>query len=172
MNVINLSAQEFASKYEPNMRILDVRSPAEFSAQHVRGAKNIPLDQLQAEDFCQSLSASDELYVICHKGARAAKAAEALSVHTEARLLVVEGGTPDSIAHGCPCNSNGQTAISIDRQVRITAGGLVLLGTLLAIFVAEGFFAIPAFVGAGLLFSGLSDSCAMGVLLGKMPWNQ
>lgn len=172
MKISTLSAQAFANEYHPEMQLIDVRSPAEYAAQRISGAKNIPLDQLQGEEFCQSLSVDDKVYLICQQGGRAAMAAKALSAHTEASIFVVEGGTPDSIAHGCPCEGSAKSMISIERQVRIAAGSIALLGTLLGVFVAEGFLLIPAFVGSGLLFAGLTDSCAMGMLLGKMPWNK
>jgi rhodanese-related sulfurtransferase len=64
------------------------------------------------------------------------------------------------------------TVISLERQVRIAAGSLVLIGVLLAYFVHPGFIALSAFVGAGLVFAGVTDWCGMGLLLAKLPWNQ
>jgi hypothetical protein len=82
----------------------------------------------------------------------------------------VEGGTRAWVACGLPV-TRGKKAVSLERQVRITAGALVLLGVGLG-FVHPAFFGIAAFVGGGLLFSGLTDTCGMGLLLAQMPWNR
>ena len=66
----------------------------------------------------------------------------------------------------------GKKAMSLERQVRVAAGSLVLLGVALAALVHPGFVGLAAFVGAGLLFAGLTDTCGMGLLLARMPWNR
>ena len=66
----------------------------------------------------------------------------------------------------------GRKAISLERQVRIAAGSLVVLGTALGAFVHPGFLALSAFVGAGLVFAGVTDTCGMGMMLARMPWNR
>ncbi|EDY87173.1 PspE protein [gamma proteobacterium HTCC5015] len=174
MSYTKISAVEFAQRYKKGMTLVDVRSPAEYGGQHVDGAQNVPLDQLNPQDFCQAYvdGDQDDIYLICQKGGRAAKAADAIRQHTQANLYVVEGGTPDSIAAGAPLASNGRDVMSLERQVRIAAGSLVVLGCVLGAAVAPGFFALSAFVGAGLVFAGVTDTCAMGMLIAKMPWNQ
>ncbi len=86
-------------------------------------------------------------------------------------LCVVEGGLAAYIEAGGE-TLKGSAHISLERQVRITAGSLVLLGVLLSIFVHRGFLILSGFVGAGLIFAGISDLCGMGILLAKMPWNR
>ena len=86
--------------------------------------------------------------------------------------VVVEGGTTAWAAAGLPCESTGGRVISLERQVRIAAGALVLVGVLLGWFVHPYFVWLSAFVGGGLIFAGITDTCAMGMLLAKMPWNQ
>ncbi|MGM0564672.1 MAG: rhodanese-like domain-containing protein [Pseudomonadota bacterium] len=169
-----LKAHEFASQYKKGMKLIDVRSPAEYAGEHVEGAINVPLDQIKPDEFCQTYidGDHDSIYLICQKGGRAAKAAESLVQHTNAKLYVVDGGTPDSIAAGAPANSTGRKIISIERQVRIAAGSLVVLGTVLGHLVAPGFYGLSAVVGAGLAFAGITDTCAMGMILSKMPWNR
>jgi len=85
--------------------------------------------------------------------------------------VVVEGGTLAWIEAGLSVNRGTTKVISLERQVRIAAGSLVLTGVLLAIFVHPYFIGISAFVGAGLIFAGITDWCGMGLLLAKLPWN-
>ena len=84
---------------------------------------------------------------------------------------VVEGGTVACERAGLPV-VRGRGGVSIERQVRIAAGSLVAAGTAAGWLVHPGFLAVPAFVGCGLAFAGLSDTCAMGDLLARMPWNR
>ena len=68
--------------------------------------------------------------------------------------------------------TGGSRVISLERQVRIAAGSLVLLGVALGLLVHPAFIGLAAFVGAGLVFAGVTDWCGMGLLLARMPWNQ
>jgi rhodanese-related sulfurtransferase len=86
-------------------------------------------------------------------------------------VINVEGGTQAWVDAGLPV-VRGKKSISLERQVRIAAGSLVLLGAALAWLVHPGFVGLSAVVGAGLLFAGLTDSCAMGMVLARMPWNR
>ena len=95
-------------------------------------------------------------------------AAEKLDGHP--RIVVVEGGTEAWVDSGLPV-VRGKKAVSLERQVRIAAGALVLIGSILTL-VNSYFLVLPAFVGAGLVFAGVTDTCGMGMLLAKMPWNQ
>ena len=88
-----------------------------------------------------------------------------------AKIFVVEGGTNLWKMEGLPIEE-GKSIISLERQVRIGAGSMVLLGTLLGVFVNHYFFIIPAFVGAGLVFAGVTDTCGMALILARMPWNR
>jgi rhodanese-related sulfurtransferase len=85
---------------------------------------------------------------------------------------VVEGGTLAWIAANLPVTRSAVKMISLERQVRIAAGSLVLIGVLLGWFVHRGFYGLAAFVGAGLVFAGITDFCGMGLLLAKLPWNR
>ena len=153
--------------------VLDVRTPAEFSAEHVPAAHNIPLDELNPEQLAEGgqLSKLEPVYLLCQAGGRATKAAEKLTQAGFASAIVVEGGTKAWIEAGLPVDRGTSKVISLERQVRIGAGSLVVLGVLLAIFVHPYFIALPAFVGTGLVFAGATDWCGMGLLLAKAPWN-
>ena len=86
-------------------------------------------------------------------------------------MVNVEGGTLACEQAGLPVE-RGRKTMSLERQVRITAGSLVVIGTVLGRFVHPGFYGLSAFVGAGLVFAGVTDTCGMGMLLARMPWNQ
>ncbi|XZE46952.1 rhodanese-like domain-containing protein [Pirellulaceae bacterium SH467] len=152
--------------------LVDVRTPVEFREVHVSVAKNMPLDQLQANEVTAGRkSPSDKpIYVICRSGSRGQQACSKLE-QAGLNVLNVEGGTNACVAAGLPV-VRGKKAMSLERQVRIAAGSLVLTGVLLSIFVHPYWIGLSGFVGAGLIFAGVTDSCAMGMLIAKMPWNR
>jgi rhodanese-related sulfurtransferase len=155
------------------LSLLDVRTPVEFAEVHVPQAHNVPLDQLEPKSLLASGQVKEEqpVYLLCRSGARAAKAAEKFGQQGLGNTIVVEGGTLAWIEAGLPVNRGKAKVISLERQVRIGAGSLVLLGVLLAIFVRPYFIAVSGLVGAGLVFAGVTDYCGMGLLLAKAPWN-
>src|SRR5690606_25251468 len=108
--------------------------------------------------------------VLCKSGQRARMAADRLA-SLGFDLQVVEGGTDACVAAGVPVVRGAAQVMSLERQVRIVAGSLVLMGALLGWLVAPGFYVLSGFVGAGLVFAGVTDTCAMGLLLARMPWN-
>jgi rhodanese-related sulfurtransferase len=171
MSQPTISPRELPRLFINQSTVIDVRTPAEFKSAHVKGAQLQPLDQLDAASFCQTYGTDNPVYVLCQSGKRACVASEKLMSAGHKNVIVVEGGTAAAIEHGLDINY-GKGAISIERQVRIAAGGFVLIGTLLGLFVHAGFFGIPAFVGAGLVFAGITDTCGMNMLLAKCPWNR
>jgi len=156
-----------------NLAFVDVRSPAEFEAIHATGAKLHPLDVLDPKRIVSELGISKQqpVVLLCASGNRARKAAEKFYAEGVPHCLVVEGGTKAWEAAGLPV-VRGKGAISIERQVRIGAGLMVLLGVLLGSWVDPLWFFLSGFIGAGLVFAGITDWCGMGMLLAKMPWNQ
>lgn len=153
--------------------LIDVRMPAEFREVHAEIARNVPLDSLNPKSVMEGRNGNSEepLYVICQSGTRAAKACEKFQAAGYQNVISVEGGTRGWDAIGLSV-IRGKKTISLERQVRIAAGSLVLLGVALSYWVHPGFVAISAFVGAGLVFAGVTDTCGMGMMLSKMPWNQ
>jgi rhodanese-related sulfurtransferase len=153
--------------------VIDVRTPAEFDEVHAEGARSIPLDRLDPRAVMGGRAdrASEPLYVLCQTGGRARKACERFAAAGYPNAVVVEGGTLAWERAGLPVVC-GRKAMSLERQVRIAAGALVLLGTALGAFLDPGFLAVSAFVGAGLVFAGITDTCGMAMLLARMPWNQ
>jgi len=159
---------------QTNVDIIDVRTPLEFREVRAVVARNIPLDVLDPHTVMKERngSARDPLYVICKGGTRGAKAQQKFVEAGFDNVINVEGGTEAWVAAGLPV-VRGKKAMSLERQVRIAAGFIVLVGALSAMVTGNAYLAgIPAFVGAGLMFAGITDSCAMGMLIAKMPWNQ
>jgi rhodanese-related sulfurtransferase len=150
-------------------QLVDVRSPSEFATGHVPGAVNIPMEQIEAR--LGDLKDGCVVVLICQAGARARTVAEWLkSIRQD--VLVLEGGTAAWCKAGYPVVSCASTRWSLERQVRLGAGLLILIGVGLTLGVSRDWLGLPAFVGLGLTFSGLTGFCPMGVLLSKLPWNQ
>lgn len=154
--------------------VIDVRTPVEFDEVHAVAAVNVPLDRVSAETVAAAgyAECGRPVYLLCRSGQRAAKAAEKLLACGYAQPVVVTGGTLAWIEAGLPVTRGEPKVISLERQVRITAGALVFTGALLAWFVHPNFVWLPGFVGAGLVFAGVTDFCGMGLLIAKMPWNR
>jgi rhodanese-related sulfurtransferase len=175
MSTASISPAQLAGlcKQGKKLELIDVRTPVEFREVHVEIARNIPLDQLDVAGLMQARhgSASEPLYVICRSGGRGQQACEKFLKAGFSNVTNVEGGTMACVEAGLPV-VRGKKAISLERQVRITAGSLVLLGAILGWFVNPAFIGLSAFVGAGLICAGFTDSCALGMLLARMPWNQ
>ena len=153
--------------------LIDVRTPVEFREVHSVHARNVPLDSLDPQAVMSTRNGANDrpLYVICRSGNRSGKACEAIVAAGFSNVVNVDGGTTAWIEAGLPVK-RGKKAVSLERQVRIAAGLLVFVGTILGVFVHEYWLGLPAFVGAGLTFAGITDTCAMGMLIAKMPWNQ
>lgn len=173
MEIKTISLTECSRMLESGRRldILDVRTPAEFDRVHATGARLIPLDALDPAAILAA-SGTDPVYVICQSGGRAAKACQRLETAGLKQVFSIEGGTAAWEKAGLPVQRGGGKVISLERQVRISAGLLVLTGTILAFAVHPAFLVIPAFVGSGLVFAGVTDFCGMGMALAKMPWNR
>lgn len=151
-----------------SVELLDVRTPAEFGEVHVVGAKNAPLDQLNPATLGDP---TRTVYVICRSGTRGQKGCEKLVAAGFTNVINVDGGTMACELAGVPV-VRGKKVISLERQVQIVAGGTALIGGLLAVAVNPWFAGIPAAVGFGLLLTGLTGSCLLGMLVAKMPWNR
>jgi rhodanese-related sulfurtransferase len=175
MDLPTISPQQLQARQRSGaaLELIDVRTPVEFREVHLAGAQNIPLDQLDPRALMEARSgASDEpLYVICRSGGRGAQACAQFHAQGFAQVVNVEGGTLACEQAGLPV-TRGQATMALERQVRIAAGTLVLLGAVLAWLVHPGLIALSALVGAGLIFSGVTDTCGMGLLLARMPWNR
>jgi len=155
---------------DPQTKILDVRSALEFSQVHIEHSLNIPIDMISAK--INELSQSKQNYlVLCHTGNRAAMAADMLiqsGIHT---VKVMEGGIIRWQKEKLPV-IKGRGGMSLERQVRLIAGSLVLLGIMMSWRLHWAFIFVSVFVSSGLIYAGLTDNCLMGMLLMKLPYNK
>ena len=170
-----ISPQEFFQLCQTDkaIELIDVRTPVEFREVHITCARNVPLNRLdpQAIQAARQETTNEPLYVVCRSGSRGKQACEKLLAAGITNAVNIEGGTLACAAAGLPV-VRGQQAISLERQVRIAAGAIVLTGAVLGYFVDRHWIGLSAFIGAGLMFSGITDTCGMGMILARMPWNQ
>ncbi len=159
-----------AQQQQATALFLDVRTPAEFQEVHIQGAVLQPLSDLNPSKVQELTAGKSGCVVVCRSGGRARQASEKLISSGISNVVVLEGGVSAWDSAGLPV-VRGKKTISLERQVRIAAGGLVFIGSLLGYLVNPAWTALSAFVGAGLVFAGITDTCGMGLLLGKMPWN-
>jgi rhodanese-related sulfurtransferase len=174
-NSTTISPQELAElrKAGTHIDLIDVRTPVEYCEIHLDIAQNVPLHQLDPQAVMQARSGTkdDPLYVVCHTGKRGEKACEKFRQAGYTNVVNVEGGTLACGYAGLPL-VRGEKTVSLERQVRIAAGTLVLLGAVLGLLVHPAFIGLSAFIGAGLIFAGITNTCGMGMLLASMPWNR
>ncbi len=175
MSISVISPAELAELFESGRKIdlVDVCTPAEYREAHIAFARNVPLGQLDPAGLVQSgnIAVDEPLYVICRSGNRGKQACEKLLKAGVSNVVNVEGGLTACLEAGLPV-VRGKKAISLERQVRIVIGMFVLLGASLGWLLHPAFFGLSAFMGAGMVFAGITDTCAMGMLLGRMPWNR
>jgi rhodanese-related sulfurtransferase len=150
--------------------LIDVRTPAEFTEIHIPGSRLVPLHELNEAKAKEVAGWEGECVIICRSGNRAKQAAEKLTAAGAKNITVLEGGVTAWESGGQEVN-RGQKTISIERQVRIAAGALVVTGVVLGAVLSPWFVLLSGFVGCGLIFAGLTDWCGMGLLLARMPWN-
>ncbi len=177
MSYQTISASEFADRIAQGKVpfCVDVRTGAEFAGERCRQSINVPLQNLTADplEFLiqeHGVSEGEAVYLICQAGKRSEMAAAKVAGQLSRSVCVVAGGV-----EALPVNVKEQGAgkvISLERQVRIAAGFLVLLGVIIGFAVAPWGFVISGCVGAGVMFAGITDTCAMGMLLARMPWNK
>ena len=176
MSHVTLSPVELAGllSTQSGLAVIDVRTPAEFAEVHATPARSLPLPDVSAAALAKlgHADTAAPVYLLCKSGRRAVTAADTLAAQGFTRPVVITGGTDAWLAAGLPVVRGATKAVSIERQVRIGAGGLVFAGVLLAHFVNPNFIWLSGFVGAGLVFAGVTDFCGMGILLAKAPWNR
>ena len=150
--------------------MLDVRTPGEFETAHIAGAYNVPLDLLgeHRDEIIEHLD--EDVVLVCRSGQRAARAEQTLRTAGLANVHILDGGITAWQADGFAVNRVA-ARWDLERQVRLVAGCIVLSGVLGSI-AAPKLKWLAGAVGAGLTFAALSDTCAMGMLLSKLPYNR
>ncbi len=167
MNVMRLSTLLLE---DASVRLLDVRTPGEFEDGHINGAYNVPLDLL-GEHAQDVRTATGAVVLICQSGQRASRAEQLLRNSGLANVHVLDGGMNEWRARGLPVN-RVRARMSLERQVRIAAGAMVAAGAIGALTISPLLAIVPAVIGSGLVFAGISDICGMGMLLSRLPYNR
>lgn len=168
MSLPKISASEAKAKIAQGALLIDIRGPDEFARESITGAKNIPLPQIANAAVGQGHSA---VIFQCKTGMRTSANAAALSQATNCQAFLLDGGIDAWKGAGLSVTTNRSKPIEMVRQMQIVAGSLVLLGVALGFTIAPAFYALSGAIGAGLLFSGVSGTCAMIHVLKLMPWN-
>jgi rhodanese-related sulfurtransferase len=166
MTLPTVSPAEASRLARSGARIVDIRSPDEFARVRIAGAENRPLDSLSR------IEAPGPIVFHCRSGMRTSAHAARLAACCGGEAFLLDGGIDGWRKAGLAVEENKAAPIEMMRQVQIVAGSLVLLGVLLGLTVAPGWFALAGFVGAGLTFAGVSGWCGMTHVLAVLPWNR
>lgn len=153
---------------EAGAAVVDVREPAEFACKRLAGSRNVPLSQVETAE----LPKDRPILLVCRSGRRSAEAARRLAARGFTDLTNLKGGLLAVEAAGVTLERGGGRVWDMERQVRMAAGALVVLGIVLGFRVHEAFCLLSAFVGAGLMYSAATDTCGMAKVLAWMPWNK
>lgn len=151
-------------------KMIDVREYPEFASGHIAGATLLPLGQLEGKSA--SWNRDEDLMMVCKSGKRAEQGRHLLAQLGFTRVAVLEGGMDGWLAAGKPVVVAQRRPWSMERQVRVVAGSLVVVTLGLGYFVTHWLLLGTGFVGAGLVFAGVSDTCMMGSILAMLPWNR
>ena len=152
------------------LRILDVRTPGEFETAHIPGAYNVPLDLLREHRIELRAHLDDQVVLVCRSGARATQAGQTLAEVGLPNVKVLEGGMLAWQHTDAPVN-RGRTRWDLERQVRLVAG-IIIASSVLGSLLVPGLQWIAALMGAGLTVAALTNTCAIGMLLAKLPYNR
>ena len=152
--------------------LVDIRDADEYAFEHIDGAHHMPLERLQA-DGAQALRDKTVIFY-CLSGLRTSRCGQELAACAAGceQAFILEGGLQDWRAQRLPTRRAARAVLPLMRQVQIAAGTMILLGVLLGAQIHPAFYALSAFVGAGLVFAGITGFCGLAALLAKMPWNR
>jgi rhodanese-related sulfurtransferase len=165
----SISAHDLAEQlHSQRVAVIDVREPMEYASGHITGSLNVPLARLNQADLPRG-----PLVLVCQSGNRSGKGVQTLlqQGHSDP-VSDLAGGLPSWQQAGLPVRKLKNAPLPLMRQVQIAAGSLVLLGLILSNTVAPAWILLSWFVGAGLVFAGVSGFCGMARLLAVMPWNK
>ncbi|MFZ4777321.1 MAG: rhodanese-like domain-containing protein [Terrimicrobiaceae bacterium] len=175
MKVISINELKNLRSAGQSLTLIDVRTPAEFEAVHVPGARLMPLDTLDCAGVLagrEKAGDASPVHILCHSGVRAKQAAGKFAAVGFEDCVVIEGGTQAWADAGFPVERGERAVLPLDRQMQLTIGLIVLTGVLLAYFLNPAWIWLSAFAGCGLIFAGLSGICPLRSVIAKMPWNQ
>lgn len=171
MSLPTISPQQAAALLKDGAILVDIRERDEHARERIAEARHLPLSRLEETEL--ALHDGKPVIFHCRSGARTLANAPRLSARAgDCDAFVIEGGLDGWRRAGLPVVVDRRQPIDIQRQVQIGAGALGLGGTLLGALVSPWFFLVPAFVGTGLLFAGLTGFCGMARVLAHAPWNR
>jgi rhodanese-related sulfurtransferase len=166
-----ISVQEASRLLQQGAALVDVREPDEHARERIPGARSVPLSRLREVEL--TVAAGQPVLFHCRSGARTAGHADRLAEKAGDReALIVEGGLDAWKKAGLPVATDRRQPLELMRQVQIAAGSMVVLGVVLGVAVSPLFYALSGFVGAGLVFAGVTGTCGLANLLRRMPWNR
>ncbi len=166
----NIASKELDNKIKQGQRhhLIDVRTAAEFNSECIDArCRNIPLDKIKT----LNLPKESEIVLVCASGNRSSRARETLAEQGFTNVYSLDGGLANWKANKFP-TKRIEGVLPIMQQTQILAGILVLTGALGSLLITPGFIWLAIFIGAGLIFAGLSGWCGMAQLLGHLPWNK
>lgn len=171
LNMIECDVTELKNRLQNGAgNLIDVREYAEFAGGRVKSAKLIPLGDI--EKRYAEIDPDKPAFLMCRSGKRAAEAQRKLLALGFSDVRNVRGGFEAWKTAGFEFEKNAKAVWSLERQVRFAAGSMVVFGVVLAAIVHPYFIALSAFVGAGLVFAAVTDTCTMAIILARMPWNK
>ncbi|WP_017582298.1 rhodanese-like domain-containing protein [Nocardiopsis valliformis] len=169
-HVIDARSVRHLVETDPDTLLVDVRTPAEYESSHIPGAINLPLGRVDAHLERIVADAGGRLVLVCQSGNRAVQCQGKLAAAGLDDTVVMDGGMNAWQGQGAPVE-RGRRRWALERQVRLAAGGLVLVSVLVSLLWPP-LVAVAGFVGAGLVFAAVTDTCAMGMALSRLPYNQ
>ncbi len=155
---------------EKRLTLIDIREVDEYAREHIPGALSIPLSTLETSNI--DLAPDAHVVFHCRSGMRTNDHCERLASHVRADASILKGGLNAWKEESLPIQINHSAPLEINRQVQITAGSIILAGVVLGAAVNPLFYALSGFIGAGLVFAGVSGWCGMAHVLSAMPWNR
>jgi rhodanese-related sulfurtransferase len=167
MTPVPISPKDALARMQAGAVLVDIRETSERRRLHIAGSRHHPLSSTPAQGTEQA-----DMIFHCASGACTQTNAHRLAAQTTGQSYLLDGGISAWKQAGLPVVEDRTQPIDIMRQVMIVAGSLVLMGVLLGAFVNPLFFGLSGFVGAGLLFSGVTGFCAMARMLALAPWNR
>ncbi|MFW0767311.1 rhodanese family protein [Trabulsiella odontotermitis] len=172
MTCTTLSPRDAETRIRQGAQLIDIREADEYAREHIAQARLFPLSAIEKGERLP-LQAADEVIFHCQAGKRSSdNAAKLVAAAAPGKVWLMEGGIDAWKQAGLPTEEDKSQPLPLMRQVQIAAGVLILCGVILGYTVAEGFFLLSGFVGAGLLLAGMSGFCGMARLLAVMPWNR
>jgi len=170
MDIHSISAQAAHELIRQGALLVDVRPADEHARERIAQARHVPLDRLAAGALDTQGAAAVIFH--CRSGNRTRLHAHELAACADCDAYLLDGGLDAWKRAGLPVLADPSRPLELQRQVQIVAGSLILLGTAAGAAVSPWFYAVPGFVGAGLVFAGISGFCGLARLLMKMPWNR